>query len=188
MNIANKLTLLRIGLAFVCIGLVLRDSCISLLLALIVFILASLTDLLDGYLARKKDLVSDLGKILDPIADKILIIGIFCAFLELGVINAWMVTLIMLREFIITGLRFYGLNKGVILEARRLGKHKTVSQITGICVIFISLILSKIFPVSKTVLFLYNFCIPVLMWYIVLITVFSGVHYFWANRKAIRTF
>ncbi|MDD3296416.1 MAG: CDP-diacylglycerol--glycerol-3-phosphate 3-phosphatidyltransferase [Candidatus Omnitrophica bacterium] len=188
MNIANKLTLLRVGLAFVCIGLILRDSLISLLLALVIFILASLTDLLDGYLARKKKLVSDLGKILDPIADKILIIGTFCAFLELGIINAWMVSLIMLREFIITGLRFYGLNKGVVLEARRLGKNKTVSQVTGICVIFIALILSKIFPASKVVFFLYSICIPVLMWYVVLITVFSGIHYFWANRKAIRTF
>lgn len=188
MNIANKLTISRILLAFICIGFVLADSLVSLIIALVVFILASLTDFLDGYLARKRNLISDLGKLLDPIADKILIIGVFCAFLELGVINAWMVSLIMLREFIITGLRLYGLNKGVVLEARRLGKHKTISQVVGIGVIFLSLILSKVLPQSKAVVILQGWLIPILMWYIVAITLLSGVYYFWVNRRTIRTF
>ena len=188
MNIANQLTILRIVLAFIAIGLTLGDTFGSLLAAFIIFGLASLTDFLDGFLARKKGIVSDLGKILDPIADKILIIGIFCAFLELDVVNAWMVSLIMFREFIVTAMRFYGLNKGVVLEAKRLGKHKTVSQVTGIFVIYIALILAKKFPMSKGVIFLYNTFIPALMWYIVIITVFSGINYFWSNRKTIRTF
>jgi len=188
MNIANKLTILRILLAFICIGFILANSFFSLLAAFVVFILASLTDFLDGYLARKYNLTSDLGRLLDPIADKILIIGIFCAFLELRLINAWMVSLIMLREFIITGLRLYGLNKGVVLEARRLGKHKTLSQVIGIGVIFFSLILSKVLPQSKMAVFLTEQFIPILMWYIVVITLFSGIYYFWVNRRAIRTF
>ena len=137
MNTPNKLTMLRIGLAFVCIGLILKNSLVSLIFSFIFFILASITDFLDGYLARKNKLTSDLGRLLDPIADKILIIGVLCAFLELGVINTWMVSLIMLREFIVTGLRLYGLNRGVVLEAKRLGKHKTVSQVVGIFVIFV---------------------------------------------------
>lgn len=182
MNIANKLTISRIFLAFVCIGFVLVDSLLSLVIAFIIFILASITDFLDGYLARKYNLISDLGKLLDPIADKILIIGVFCAFLELRVVNTWMVSLIMLREFIITGLRFYGLNKGVVLEARRLGKHKTLSQVIGIGVILLSLILFKVLPQSKAVALLYHLFIPVLMWYIVGITLLSGVYYFWVNR------
>ena len=188
MNIANKLTILRILLAFICIGFILADSLFSLVVAFIIFLIASVTDFLDGYLARKYDLISDLGRLLDPIADKILIIGVFCAFLELGVINAWMVSLIMLREFIITGLRFYGLNKGVILEARRLGKHKTLSQVIGIGIIFISLILFKVLPQNKAVNFFNQLFIPVLMWYIVSITLLSGVYYFWVNRRTIRTF
>ena len=99
-----------------------------------------------------------------------------------------MVSLIMLREFIITGLRLYGLNKGIVLEAKKFGKHKTVSQVVGIFVIFFALILSKILPGSLIVPFLYGKLIPLLMWYIVIITVSSGIYYFWVNRKAIRTF
>jgi len=188
MNIANKLTILRIILTFVCIGLILKNSLISLILAFLTFSLASFTDFFDGYLARKHNLISDLGKLLDPIADKVLIIGVFCSFLELGIINAWMVSLIMFREFIITGLRLYSLNKGVVLEAKKFGKHKTLFQVLGILIIFIALILSKLFPVSRIVIFLYQVFIPILMWYIVCVTIFSGVYYFWVNRKIIRTF
>lgn len=188
MTIPNRLTILRIILSFICIGFILQNSFLSLVIAFVVFCLASITDFLDGYIARKRNLISDLGKILDPIADKILIIGVFCAFLELGIVNSWMVSLIMFREFIITGLRLYGLNKGVVLEARRFGKHKTVSQVVGIFVILSALILSKIMPGSSAVSFLYRKLIPLLMWYIVIITVSSGIYYFWVNRKAIGTF
>ncbi|MFH1519885.1 MAG: CDP-diacylglycerol--glycerol-3-phosphate 3-phosphatidyltransferase [Candidatus Omnitrophota bacterium] len=188
MNTPNKLTILRIVLSFVCIGFILKNSLFSLIVAFIVFCLASITDFLDGYLARRKNLISDLGKILDPIADKILIIGVFCAFLELGIINTWMVSLIMFREFIITGLRLYGLNKGVTLEARRLGKHKTLSQVLGIFIVLFTLIFRMIFPASPVATFFYEKLIPILMWYIVVITLFSGAYYFWVNRQAIRTF
>ncbi len=188
MNIANKLTFLRILLAFLCIGLILMRTFSSLILAFIVFLLASLTDYLDGFLARKKNLVSDLGKIIDPLADKILIVGTLCAFLQLQVINAWMVSVIMLREFIVTGLRLYGLNRSIVLEAKRFGKNKTFSQVLAVIVIFLALILSKAMPGSHLVWFLYYQLIPLLMWYVVIITFFSGVYYFWVNRKAIRTF
>ncbi len=188
MTTPNKLTIARILLAFICIGLTIKNSFTTILAAFIIFCLASLTDYLDGYLARKQNLISDLGRILDPIADKILIIGVFCAFLELGVINAWMVSLIMLREFIITGLRLYGLNKGVVLEAKKFGKHKTVSQVAIVIIIFITLILAKIFPTSTIIFILYYKIIPIMMWYVVVITVFSGIYYFWVNRKTIRTF
>lgn len=187
MNICNKITVLRILLAFICIGFILQNTFAALIIAFIVFILASLTDFLDGFLARRKNLISDLGKLLDPIADKILVIGVFLAFLELGIINAWMVSVIMLREFIVTSLRLYGLNKGVILEAKMLGKHKTFSQITGIILIFITLILFQVSD-SKIIPFLYYKLIPAAMWYIVAVTLFSGVNYLWANRRIIKTF
>jgi len=183
MNTPNKLTILRIVLSFVCIGFIITGH---YAFGAITFLIASLTDFFDGYLARKNNLISDLGKLLDPIADKVLIIGVFCAFLEVGVVNAWMVSLIMFREFIVTGLRLYGLNKGVILEAKKLGKHKTVSQIIGLSVIFISLILRDTLPDSNIVVFLYKWMIPFMMWYIVIITVYSGINYFWVNRKTIR--
>jgi CDP-diacylglycerol--glycerol-3-phosphate 3-phosphatidyltransferase len=188
MNISNQLTLCRIILSFICIGLILRDTFFSLLVSFIVFILASLTDFLDGFLARKKQIISDLGRLIDPIADKILIIGVFLAFLQLGVVNAWMVSVIMLREFIVTSLRLYSLNKGVVLEAKRWGKHKTFSQILGIILIFIILILFRIAPQNKIFSFFYYRFIIVIMSYIVMITLFSGIYYFWTNRKIIKTF
>jgi len=187
MNIANKLTILRIFLAFICIGLTLGNTFGYLVAALIIFGIASFTDFLDGYLARKKNLTSDLGKLLDPIADKILIIGVFCAFFDLRIISVWMLSLIMFREFLVTGFRLYGLNRGVVLDAKRFGKHKTVFQVAGIIVIFIALILSKVFPEGRTVFFLYKF-IPLVMWYIVIVTLLSGGYYLWLNRKAVRTF
>ncbi|MFA5008013.1 MAG: CDP-diacylglycerol--glycerol-3-phosphate 3-phosphatidyltransferase [Candidatus Omnitrophota bacterium] len=189
MNIANYLTFLRIILAFICIGFILGNSFNSILTAFIIFIFASLTDLLDGIFARRNNLVTDLGKLLDPIADKILIIGVFLAFLQLKVVvNAWMVSVIMLREFIITGLRLYILNRGEVLEAKRWGKHKTVSQIIGIVVIFLSLLLFKKFPQNQFVIFLYGKVTHIIMWYVVFITLFSGVYYFWINRRSIKTF
>jgi CDP-diacylglycerol--glycerol-3-phosphate 3-phosphatidyltransferase len=188
MNIANWLTMLRILLAFICIGFILQDTFISLLAGFCVFVVASFTDFLDGFIARKRNLISDLGKILDPIADKILIIGVFIAFLQLGVINAWMVSVIILREYIITHVRLYNFNKGVVLEAKALGKHKTFSQVLGILFIFITLLLYKELPGNKVVNFLYSTLIPWVMWYIVSITLISGVHYFWVNRRSIKTF
>ena len=183
MNIANQLTVLRIILTFVCVWLVLLNTFASIVGAFLVFIIASITDFLDGFFARRQAVVTDLGKILDPIADKILVLGVFSAFLELNIVNAWMIIAIVMRELTITGIRFLGLGKGVVLEAKMLGKHKTVSQIAGIVVIFIVLITAKKMPNSANIAFMFDKVIPVLMWYIVLITVFSGLHYLWQNRK-----
>jgi len=188
MNISNQLTFLRIFLTFICILFILLHTLISLIIAFFIFLLASFTDFLDGFLARRKRIVSDLGKIIDPLADKILIIGVFSAFLQLDVVNVWMLVAIMLREFIITGLRIYALNKGVVLAASKSGKHKTFSQITGIIIIFIILIFLKAYPNSSAAGFLYYRFIPLVLWYIVFITIFSGIHYFWSNRKLIKTF
>ena len=189
MNIANYLTFGRILLEFICIGFILGNTFSSILFAFLIFVFASLTDWLDGVFARKKNLVTDLGKLLDPIADKILIIGVFLAFLQLdAAVNAWMVSIIMLREFIVTGMRLYSLNKGEVLEAKRWGKHKTVSQIVAILIIFIALLLFKKFPNNAFVVFLYNKVTRWIMWYVVAITLFSGVYYFWANRRSIKTF
>jgi CDP-diacylglycerol--glycerol-3-phosphate 3-phosphatidyltransferase len=187
MNLANQLTLARILLTFICIGFIKQNNFSGLFFAFIVFVLAAVTDFFDGFIARKKNLISDLGKILDPIADKVLILGVFLAFIEIKVVNAWMVSAIMLREFIITGVRLYELNKGVVLEAKMFGKHKTFSQIAGIIFIFIILILAKTFS-FPLIIFLYNQGIPAVMWYIVMITAGSGIHYLWVNRKIIKTF
>ncbi|MFO8052935.1 MAG: CDP-diacylglycerol--glycerol-3-phosphate 3-phosphatidyltransferase [Candidatus Omnitrophota bacterium] len=188
MNISNKLTFLRILLAFFCVGFILLNTFTFHIIALCLFIVASLTDWLDGYFARKHDHATDLGKILDPIADKILIIGVFAAFVEIDLISVWMVIAILLREFIVTSLRLYSLRKGVVLAAQAFGKHKTASQISGVLIIFTFLLLSKTFPQAKITNFLYTYGIPIVMWYILIITLFSGFYYFWVNRQTIKTF
>jgi len=188
MHIPNYLTLLRILMSFICVALIITGKLFPLIVSFILFLSASLTDFLDGFIARKRNKVSDLGKLLDPIADKILIVGVFLSFLVIKVINVWMVIVIITREFIITGVRLFALSRGYVLEARKFGKHKTFSQMLGINVIFVVLIMSKIFQDSKFVSFLYDKGIGVLMWYIVIVTAFSGIHYLWANRKIIKNF
>ena len=172
-------------------GLILKFSLPSLVLGFIIFILSSLTDFLDGYLARKNNIVSDLGKIIDPIADKILIIGTFLAFLEKGLVNSWIVILIMVREFFITGLRIFALRQHKVIDAQYLGKHKTFTQIIAIILIFILLITEKIlYKYDISWIWFKDFSsvtIFLTMVWVAIITLVSGVIYLWKNRKIIKT-
>ena len=188
MNLPNYLTISRILLTLLCVMFILKDNLSSLAVAFLFFLAASFTDFLDGFIARKKYTVSDLGKLLDPIADKILILGVFLAFLATNIINIWIVIVIMLREFIITGVRLFALNQGYILAAKRFGKHKTFSQFVVVSYIFIVLILKKIYPSNFAIDLLYHRGISLSMWYIAAITVLSGAQYLWANRKIIKNF
>ncbi len=111
--------------------------------ALAVFLLACFTDWLDGYLARKYNTITDFGKFMDPIADKVLVLSAFFAFIQLDIIPAWMVVIIVLRESIITGLRLLAMAKGTVLAAQEGGKNKTVSQMIAIFTILIFLIVKE---------------------------------------------
>ena len=135
MTISNRLTLLRIVLTFVFMFFLFSKGFINKSLALIVFIIASFTDYLDGYFAKKRNEVTNFGKFMDPIADKLLTLAAFLAFVEMKLIPAWMVVIIITRELIITGLRLTALARGDVIEAGRGGKHKTVSQIVSIITI-----------------------------------------------------
>lgn len=185
LNLANQITLSRIALALLCIAFLLSNTYGGLIVSFCIFAFASLTDFLDGFLARKKNMISDLGRIIDPIADKVLIVGVFLALVTMKVVSLWMVMVIVLREFLITGLRAYALSKGKVLSAQKFGKHKTFSQMAGIVIIFVLLIMEKkgIIPwvFSRKIVFF-------TVWWIVLITVSSGMVYFWSNRKMIKTF
>lgn len=184
-NIANQITVSRIFLAFLSIGFLLTDTLWGLIASLVIFILASFTDFLDGFLARRKNIISDFGKIMDPIADKVLIVGMFLALVSMDVVNLWMVIVIILREFLITSLRLYALSKGKVLSAQKFGKHKTVSQIVGIGLILFLMILERNATLSVGVVHRVIFFV---LWWIVFITIFSGMVYFWSNRKLIKTF
>lgn len=130
------------------------------MLAGLVFIIASLTDAADGYIARKRGLVTNLGKFIDPLTDKIMVVAALVALVELQRIPAWMVVVIITREFIVTGLRVIAASEGVVIAASTGGKMKTVSQIIGV------------------VLLLFNIKWGVqVMWVAMLLTAWSGVDY-----------
>ncbi|MEN9601293.1 MAG: CDP-diacylglycerol--glycerol-3-phosphate 3-phosphatidyltransferase [Verrucomicrobiota bacterium] len=157
--------------------------------ALVLFSLASLTDFLDGKIARERKLITAFGTLMDPLADKILTCSAFIAFIELRQIEAWMVAVIVGRELAITGLRLLAASKNVVLAAERLGKHKTVSQITTILATLLAMSYPQWGFVGEVL-----FAWPVLgrpwivtfaqatQWVAVALTLYSGATYLWRNR------
>lgn len=144
MNLANRLTLGRIGLAFLFIVFIFTDGLYSKYLALLLFTVAVLTDFYDGRVARKRNTVTNLGKLMDPIADKILITVALVSFVLLKIgIPVWMVILILGREFVVTAFRLRAISRGKILSAERAGKHKTVSQMIAVFTILAFICLRK---------------------------------------------
>lgn len=132
-NIANNLTLARILAVPFLILLLYFPTRLTCLLAMLLFILASLTDLFDGFLARKYNLVTSLGKFLDPLADKLLIISVLIMLVQTGRLEAWIVIIIVGRETTVTGLRAIAAEKGQVIAADRYGKLKTIFQVLAIC-------------------------------------------------------
>jgi len=162
--------------------------------ALTIFIFAALSDFLDGLIAHRKNMVTDFGRLMDPIADKILVLAAFAAFVQMQLIDAWMFVIIVSREILITSLRLFALNKGKVLSATRVGKHKTLSQMLVIFSI-LGFIVAK-----EVMLTLTNFTwnparekffrqsIYILMLFTVGLTLYSGLSYLWENRKIIAKF
>ncbi len=143
MTLSNILTLSRIVLAGLIVWLLCRHSLPAYVLAAVLFTAASLTDFYDGYLAKKQGLTSDFGKIMDPIADKILILSVFGVLAHMGMVDTWMVIVIALREIAVTASRLGAMVKGRVLAAEQAGKIKTVCQIVTISVILLFLIAGK---------------------------------------------
>lgn len=189
MNLPNRLTILRIFLTFVFIVFISLKGLSPKIIAFIIFVIASLTDYYDGYLARRNNQVTDFGKLMDPIADKILVLSAFLAFVQMQLISAWMVVIIFSREALITGLRIFAMSKGKVLEAEAAGKHKTVSQMVAIFLIFLFIIfkeaLLRYYSWGQTIDYIFKISIFILMFITVILTVISGLSYLWRNRKLI---
>ncbi len=189
MNLPNQLTIARIILTFIFMYFISQEGLIPIVVATLIFALASLTDILDGYFAKKHGLVSDFGKLMDPIADKILILAAFLAFVRMRIVVDWMVVLILTREIVVTGLRVFALTKGKVLAAEPAGKHKTVSQVAAIFVILGFLIVREILSArqhwSYGIETWWRCGIDILMLVTVSLTVLSGLSYLWNNRKLI---
>jgi CDP-diacylglycerol---glycerol-3-phosphate 3-phosphatidyltransferase len=135
MNLPNLLTLFRIFLVPVIVVILLTR--LDAILAFVIFVLAALTDLFDGYFARKYQLVTAMGKLLDPIADKLLVSAAFISLVELGKVPSWVVVIIIGREFAVSGLRMIAVEEGTVIAAAKLGKIKAVLQIIAISVLIL---------------------------------------------------
>ena len=139
MTLPNLLTLSRIAFAFLLWPLLFWDFIWAKTFALAAFIVASLTDLFDGQLARRQKNITAFGAIMDPIADKVLILTVFFAFVRLGILPFWLALVIFIREIIVTLLRLWVIQKGIVMPAQMAGKQKTVSQIVTIIYILVFL-------------------------------------------------
>jgi len=188
LNLPNILTIFRIILTVLFIYLFYQNDLGSRLLALIVFTLASLTDYFDGYLARKHNLITSFGKLMDPIADKFLILSAFFIFMQLQLIATWMFIVIFVREVIVTGLRLTAVKRGTALAAEAAGKLKTVLQIVAVYSIIIFTVLiqltndTQFFQLMMRQVFT---GINILMFVVVIVTLWSGLSFIWNNRKEI---
>ncbi|KEO84199.1 CDP-diacylglycerol--glycerol-3-phosphate 3-phosphatidyltransferase [Tumebacillus flagellatus] len=188
-NLANRITLARISLVpivmfFLLVRLNLgkfsflgHQTSVSDLIAALIFIIAAVTDGLDGYIARSRKMVTNFGKFLDPLADKLLISAVLISLVEMGRLDAWIAIVIISREFAVTGLRLVAAANGTVIAASNLAKWKTTFQIIAV----VSLILDN-FP-----FYIFNFRFDLLMVYVmVIITAWSGVDYFVKNKSAIQ--
>ena len=168
MNTPNKLTLLRVLMIPIFLLVLYLGFPGSNYMALVIFILASLTDLLDGHIARSRNLVTDFGKFMDPLADKVLVVTAMLWFVECGQMPAWAVAIVIFREFAVSGMRLIAVEGGRVIAAGWSGKVKTAS--TMICLILMFL------P------FLPGWVNTVCVWVIVVTTLYSGAEYFVKNR------
>ena len=172
MNLPITLTLLRIFFVPLLVVLLFTKGRNMDLWAVGVFLAAAVTDLLDGYLARKREQVTTLGILLDPIADKLLISAAFISLVELQLVPAWMVVIIIGREFAVTGLRAVASAEGFVLQASELGKTKMVSQVVAITVIVLQRRHPLIQPLGEA-----------LLWLVVIFALASAGQYFWSFWK-----
>jgi CDP-diacylglycerol---glycerol-3-phosphate 3-phosphatidyltransferase len=166
MNLANKLTMLRIILVPVFLFFLAIKIKFGIYIATGVFIVAALTDTLDGYIARSRNQVTKFGKFMDPLADKLIVTAALISLVEMKKLSSWVVMIIIAREFAITGLRTLAASEGIIIAASKWGKAKTVLQIIAIIAVLMDI------P--------YNQALIVIA---VIITIVSGVDYFYKNRK-----
>lgn len=180
MNLPNKLSMFRVLLVPVLVVLyyvagedLFNDNILNLFLAP-VFIVASLTDFLDGYIARKKNLVTVFGKFIDPLADKLIVMAALLVLNDAGVVPIWVTVVILSREFIVTGIRLVAMGEGDVIAASKLGKYKTASTM-------IALVLLLFLPYFTEV----KLAGEIILYIGVTLTVISGIDYFIKNKASL---
>ena len=188
MNWANRLTISRLVMTVLFVATLNWDWPYARTAALIIFILAGVTDFFDGEIARRYGEVTNFGKLMDPLVDKIMMAAAFISLVPLGAIPAWAATTVVARDFLITGLRLMASARGQVLPAERLGKHKTSWQIITV-VFFLVLLSARELSYGETSggwwLRAWNRAGPVLVWVTVVLTLYSGLRYAWRHRDVI---
>lgn len=172
MNLANKITMFRILLLPIFVLSYYYDQ--SGISSLAIFLLGSFSDFLDGYVARKYDMITDFGKFIDPIADKILVLSAFIMFIERGFVEPWVVIVVLFRELLISGFRMLAAKKNISIAADIFGKLKTTTQFFSVIFFFLTIILinRNMFIIGK-----------VLLYISVALTVLSMINYLYKNRE-----
>ena len=176
MNLPNKLTVMRVILIPFFVAALLYDNGSSQtmrIVANVIFIVASLTDLFDGKIARKYNLVTNFGKFMDPLADKLLVCSALICLIQLGQLPAWVVIIIISREFIISGFRLVAADNGIVIAASYWGKFKTVFQMAMIIVLIADL--GGVFDLIG----------EILIWAAVALTIISLIDYVWKNKQVL---
>ena len=185
MNLPNMLTVIRMALVPVFIVffyLGQGGTQLFCILAFAIFAIASLTDMLDGHIARSRGQITNFGKLMDPLADKVLTTSAFIVFVDAHMIPAWMVVVILAREFAITGLRGVAASEGVVIAAGFSGKLKTVFQMVAICLILLGPAVGD-GPAVHSLGAIVTGAGMVCLWIAVILTVYSGVEYLVNGRK-----
>ena len=174
MNLANKLTMIRIFLVPVfLVFIAVRDIPYGSIVATAVFIIASITDQLDGHIARSRNQITNFGKFMDPLADKLLVTAALISLVELNMIPGWAVVIIIAREFAVSGLRTLAASDGIVIAANYWGKFKTASQM--IMIILLILHFDGIFVILE----------QIFIWLSLALTIISLITYIWQNRTVL---
>ncbi|MBI5183432.1 MAG: CDP-diacylglycerol--glycerol-3-phosphate 3-phosphatidyltransferase [Nitrospinae bacterium] len=169
MNLPNKITLIRIFLLPLIVVLLISPSKLSSFFAVIIFVLASFTDWLDGHIARSTGQITNLGKVLDPIADKLLIVAALIPIVALGRAPAWIVVILICREFAVSGLRIIAMSQRLTIPASTIGKYKMFAQIIAIILLIL----------NYHILFIDFFILgTIALWIALILSLISGVDYF----------
>ena len=183
-NLPNRLTILRMVLTPFLVYFMLTDWRFSPLLSFIIFAAASITDFIDGKIARDRNLVTDFGKFLDPIADKIVVLSILICMITKGLCSPVVVVIVIFREFIVSSLRLLAATNSVVLAAEKSGKVKTAFQMLSVTLILALCSVQSLFGAEIPVKTISN----ILMWITAALTLYSGVEYIVRNRQYINPF
>ena len=186
LNLPNKLTLIRMFLAPIYLALMLIEFPYHYIVALAVFAVASLTDMLDGKIARENNLITVFGKLLDPLADKMLTTAALLAFMREGWCSIWIVMIVLTREFAVAGVRLIATAQGIVIPANYWGKAKTVSQMVFTIVIMLLAELDATFDIfANAGWFTLARVSNIMLWITAVLTVVSGITYFVDSKKLI---